>query len=123
MCTIVCITAFEAWKRRLEITSGYAYICRVAEKVLTNGEARSHFICHRSGVFRSEATGRRQPKKLGSNKIGTTCPSVMEVSRSVSDGKVHVEFYKTHIGHEADIQRLPSTKKTRPKNSGIYFLF
>lgn len=42
----------------------------------------------------------------------------MEVSRSLSDGKVHVEFWKTHIGHEPDLQRTPVPKKIRSKNSG-----
>lgn len=101
------------------MTSGYAYICRISEKTLSRGEAKTHFICHRSGTFKSESKGQRRLKKIGSNKIGTTCPSVMEVSRSLSDGKVHVEFWKTHIGHEADMQRTPVPKKIRPKNSGL----
>lgn len=111
------IEAFEIWKRRLEMTSGYAYARRISEKTLSTGEAKSHFICNRSGVFRSESTGQKSLKKGGSNKIGTTCPSVMEVSRSLSDGKIHVEFWKTHIGHEADIQRSLVRKKSRTKKS------
>ncbi|XP_035214273.1 D-ribitol-5-phosphate cytidylyltransferase-like isoform X2 [Stegodyphus dumicola] len=108
---------FETWKKRLEMTSGYAYIRRISEKMLRKGEAKSHYICHRSGVFRSESKGHRKLKKIGSNKIGTTCPSIMEVSRSLSDGKVKIVFWKTHFGHEADIQRTPISKKFRPRNS------
>lgn len=114
------IAAFETWKQRFETTSGYAYVRRISESILRKGEAKTHFICHRSGVFRSESTGQRRMKRTGSNKIGTTCPSIMEVSRSLSDGTVHIVFWKTHIGHEADVTRTPVPKKTHLKYSSVY---
>ncbi|GFU41526.1 d-ribitol-5-phosphate cytidylyltransferase [Nephila pilipes] len=106
---------FEIWKKRYEETTGYGYTLRVSEKVLRSGVAKSHFICHRSGIHKSESTGLRRLKKVGSNKIGTTCPSVMEVSRSLSDGKVNVMFWKTHIGHEADPEHTPIHKVKNTK--------
>ncbi|XP_054710760.1 D-ribitol-5-phosphate cytidylyltransferase-like isoform X2 [Uloborus diversus] len=108
---------FETWKKKMEISSGYAYIRRISEKKLQKGEAKTHFICHRSGIHKSESKGVRKQKEMGSNKIGSTCPSTMEVSRSLSDGKVHVIFWKTHIGHDAEIERTPVLKKFRPRNS------
>ncbi|GFY69109.1 d-ribitol-5-phosphate cytidylyltransferase [Trichonephila inaurata madagascariensis] len=106
---------FELWKKRFEETTGYGYTLRVSEKVLRSGVAKSHLICHRSGNRKSESTGQRRMKKAGSSKIGTVCPSVMEVSRSLSDGKVNVIFWKTHIGHEADPKHTPihKTKSTK----------
>ncbi|CAL1285034.1 unnamed protein product [Larinioides sclopetarius] len=106
---------FETWKTRYEETTGYGYTLRVSERVLRSGEAKSHYICHRSGVHKSESKGQRKLKKGGSNKIGTTCPSILEVSRSVADGSVKVVFWKTHIGHDADTIHLPihKTKSTK----------
>ncbi|GIY33206.1 d-ribitol-5-phosphate cytidylyltransferase [Caerostris darwini] len=93
--------SFQLWKTKYEETTGYGYTRRISEKALANGDIKSHFICHRSGIHKSGSTGQRKLKKIGSNKIGTTCPSTLEVTR-ISSGKVKVVFYKTHIGHKAD---------------------
>ncbi|GIY15266.1 d-ribitol-5-phosphate cytidylyltransferase [Caerostris extrusa] len=92
---------FNYGKQSMKKTTGYGYTRRISEKALANGDIKSHFICHRSGVHKSGSTGQRKLKKIGSNKIGTTCPSTLEVTR-MSSGKVKVVFYKTHIGHKAD---------------------
>ncbi|GBM14085.1 hypothetical protein AVEN_100137-1 [Araneus ventricosus] len=112
---------FETWKTRYEETTGYGYTLRVSERVLRSGEAKSHYICHRSGVHKSESKGQRRLKKGGSNKIGTTCPSILEVSRSLADGSVKVVFWNTHIGHDADPVHLPIHKTKSTKKLGIYY--
>ncbi|XP_071035057.1 D-ribitol-5-phosphate cytidylyltransferase isoform X1 [Parasteatoda tepidariorum] len=108
---------FESWKKGHEASSGYSYICRISKKLRQTGESKTQYICHRSGVHRSASKGHRKLKKVGSNKIGTTCPSLMDVSHSLSDGIVKVIYYKTHIGHDADIVRTSQYRAVRNKIS------
>ncbi|KAF8764046.1 D-ribitol-5-phosphate cytidylyltransferase-like [Argiope bruennichi] len=106
---------FETWKKSYEETSGYKYVCHSSEKILKTGEGKTYFFCHRSGVSKSDTTGLKSPRRCLSQKIGKTCPSAMEVSRSLADGTVKVDFWKTHIGHTAEPEFATPCKKSKTK--------
>ncbi|KAG8191351.1 hypothetical protein JTE90_006097 [Oedothorax gibbosus] len=102
---------FESWKKGVEQSSGQSWVRRISEKNLKRGEAKTYFICHRSGVHRPKSSPctRKRPETL---KIGTTCPSIMEVSR-FPDGSIKVLFFTTHVGHGVESPRAPHRKPKR----------
>ncbi|GBM96376.1 D-ribitol-5-phosphate cytidylyltransferase [Araneus ventricosus] len=106
---------FEMWKKSFEETSGYKYVCHSSEKTLKTGEGKTYFFCHRSGVSKGDGTSLKSPRRCVSLKIGKTCPSAMEVSRSLANGTVRVDFLKTHIGHTADPEFATPCKKSKTK--------
>lgn len=63
----------------------------------------------------------RALKHIGSVKIGKACPSRMEVTLEPNGEQtttVHVKFWKTHHGHNAELGRVPLNKGSRAEIAG-----
>nr|CAD7430357.1 unnamed protein product [Timema monikensis] len=69
--------------------------------------------CHRQGSY-IDSVGeqrKRQIKRQGSNKMGSACPSYIEMTE---DGNsIYVVYYKGHYGHNCTFRRLPLSKEDR----------
>ncbi|XP_046988402.1 uncharacterized protein LOC124594095 [Schistocerca americana] len=62
-----------------------------------------YYHCHRSFNFNSKGTGARRVKSMGTNKIGSTCPSNMQVT--ITEDKCCLKFFPKHMGHTQDVGR------------------
>nr|CAD7586243.1 unnamed protein product [Timema genevievae] len=75
--------------------------------------------CHRQGTY-IDSVGeqrKRQIKRQGSNKIGSACPSYIEMTE---DGNsIYVVYYKGHYGHNCTFGRLPLAKEDRIRIAGL----
>nr|CAD7414460.1 unnamed protein product [Timema poppensis] len=76
-------------------------------------------LCHRQGSY-IDSVGeqrKRQIKRQGSNKIGSACPSYIEMTE---DGNsIYVVYYKGHYGHNCTFGRLPLAKEDRIQIAGL----
>lgn len=97
------------------------YVLDRAPSKLRDGSIRKFYYCHRSFSFIKKGNNIRETKSTGSNKIGTVCPSMLEVT--AKDRNASVKFWKTHFGHKTgEIGRITIHKETRKKVAGnIYF--
>ncbi|XP_069670529.1 zinc finger and BTB domain-containing protein 49-like isoform X2 [Periplaneta americana] len=50
---------------------------------------------------------------MGTNKIDAACPSTIEVL--IKDGTYYVKFFPVHMGHDAEIERIPQHTSERAK--------
>ncbi|XP_069676181.1 uncharacterized protein [Periplaneta americana] len=53
---------------------------------------------------------------MGTNKIDAACPSTMEVF--IRDGTYYVKFFPIHVGHDAEIERMPLDVNERATLAG-----
>lgn len=97
---------FKYWKEQVERSTNCKYSQERGGKADKYGIVKVPFQCHRSGYYVSKGKGIRHLKKQGSCKINGYCPAGFEVSKDNKDGKCHVIFTKTHIGHGNDIIHL-----------------
>lgn len=76
---------------------------------------RSYYGCHRSGSSRLTGTGKRL-KWSHSSKIGSICPARIVVTNI--EGRITVDYCKTHVGHSKSIKFLHLTKEERDELAG-----
>lgn len=101
----------------------YARMTGVKKFLNKSGKWREYYACHRSGTFVPGGTGKKNLKKSGSCKIGSTCTASMTLT--CTDSEVYVESYcRSHFGHGSDppISKDTLTRWKRkwsdPKRSG-----
>lgn len=112
-----CHTAdFITWKEQEEKTSNAHFVKSTGAKRLPDGTVKSYFLCHRTGIFKPEGTGKRQLKSQGSCKIGKHCFSSMTLSES--NGKIKVAYQKNHHGHQFDVGHLRLNARERAAIAG-----
>ncbi|XP_067141808.1 zinc finger protein 800-like [Centruroides vittatus] len=102
---------FESWKRKTESRSSSSYVLHTSMNTLSDGTQKKFYNCHRSHHYRKFGQNIRSLKSSGSNKIGTACPSRIEVLEN--QNSIAVKFWKTHVGHSIDIERIYLSKETR----------
>lgn len=100
------IEEFNSWKTEQEARNVSCYIKRV------NSENIASYVCHRSGYYKAEGTGKRCLKVTGSSKINAFCPSEIRAYIGKS-GSVIVKYLPCHIGHENDIKHIRLTKEEK----------
>jgi len=109
--------AFRDWKTREEnaTISFYAFQCSYS---LKEGNVQK-YQCHRSGYFVSKRKGEkiREVKRMGSNKINSTCPARITVTEGRS-GTVKVQYICTHVGHEQEVARVRLASSKKETNFG-----
>ncbi|XP_035212527.1 uncharacterized protein LOC118186520 [Stegodyphus dumicola] len=94
------VEEFKAWKTFVEKSSSDRYV-RASSAIRIKSGSRTYYYCHRSGLQRSIATGKKMLKIQGSNKIGATCPASMAITEyDAHPGQVWVTYWKTHVGHD-----------------------
>jgi len=82
---------------------------------ITNGKefATKYYACHRSGLFVEKVapgyTRKRKLKSQGSCKLNFNCTSTI-TCKIFTNNEHHIEFVKTHYGHECEIQHLKLSK-------------
>nr|CAD7454063.1 unnamed protein product [Timema tahoe] len=110
---------FNKWKTEIEKETRSSYVKDCASYRLSGGELKSLFRCHRQGTY-IDSVGeqrKRQIKRQGSNKIGSACPSYIEMTE---DGNsIYVVYYKGHYGHNCTFGRLPLAKEDRIRIAGL----
>ncbi|XP_035212514.1 uncharacterized protein LOC118186517 isoform X1 [Stegodyphus dumicola] len=94
------VEEFKAWKTFVEKSSSDRYVREFSGLRIKSG-SRTYYYCHRSGMHKSKATGKKMIKIQGSNKVGSTCPASMVVTEyDAHPGQVWVTYWKTHLGHD-----------------------
>ncbi|XP_065206325.1 uncharacterized protein LOC135835821 [Planococcus citri] len=101
---------FEAWKKSKETETASQFVKDFQAKKQKSGDSVSWYHCHRSFNFRLHrkagfVSTKKKTKNLGTNKLNFTSPAHFKLIRK-QDGNLIVEFYKTHIGHECEVQRM-----------------
>lgn len=95
------------------------YVLHTSSILLSNGDKKEFYNCHRSYNYIPKGNGIRFIKSQGSNKTGKACPSRMEVLVKL-DGSVVVKYFKTHLGHSLDVGSVFLSKEVRAEIAGIY---
>ncbi|CAL4171680.1 unnamed protein product [Meganyctiphanes norvegica] len=90
---------FHQWKEDIEDKEGIKYIAHKGQKNNKDGSCTRIYFCSRSGTYCYNGTGKRSSKNQGTSKIGTYCPSTMNIYCS-AEGIVKCKYYKTHLAHE-----------------------
>ncbi|XP_047112053.1 uncharacterized protein LOC124788816 [Schistocerca piceifrons] len=103
---------FLKWKEEMECATHSKFIKSCGTKFYDEGPT-CYYVCHRSGQFTSKGDGRRHLKLTGSNKINGKCPA--EIKVQYKEGKCHVTFVSTHVGHDLDLSHLNLTEKEQMK--------
>ncbi|KAJ8911683.1 hypothetical protein NQ315_017135 [Exocentrus adspersus] len=98
------ISTFLAWKEETELENRSKFI-KKHFVVKSQAHEITDFICHRSGYFYSEGTGKRHFNILGSKKIDGFCPANIRLIKN-NDGSCKAVFLNTHVGHENDLGHL-----------------
>ncbi|XP_047118783.1 uncharacterized protein LOC124799264 [Schistocerca piceifrons] len=97
-----CLADFEEWKISYEKVNHVRYVMNCSEQERLEKRVR-YYHCHRSFNFNSKGTGARCVKSMGTNKIGSTCPSNMQVT--ITEDKCCLKFFAKHMGHTQDVGR------------------
>ncbi|XP_026469761.1 uncharacterized protein LOC113373696 [Ctenocephalides felis] len=104
------IKDFELWKTDIERKEFSHYVkCNSGYKSKTDDKT-IYFDCHRSYTNDQKPTVRLFTKT--SNKTGYACPSRIGCTIN-HNGTVHVEFWKTHVGHSQDIKFISLDKNLK----------
>ncbi|CAB0007690.1 unnamed protein product, partial [Nesidiocoris tenuis] len=94
--------AFQNWKLSVEDRDTAKFVIRTSKNLQSKQVA--YYRCHRSGPARyrrDEKSRKRLVKVQGSCKTNTLCPALIKASFH-PDGKVSVEFRRSHFGHAAE---------------------
>ncbi|XP_049939119.1 uncharacterized protein LOC126413260 [Schistocerca serialis cubense] len=97
-----CLVDFEEWKISYEKVNHVRYVMNCSEQERLEKRVR-YYHCHRSFNFNSKGTGARCVKSMGTNKIGSTCPSNMQVT--ITEDKCCLKFFPKQMGHTQDVGR------------------
>lgn len=104
------ISEFITWKSHEERENKVGY-CKVRGTKRTGETEKYYFECVRSSLNHSLKDNRKRAiKSQGSCKMSFSCSSQIIVSRNSESGRCIVTYYKTHYGHEQDIQHLHLSK-------------
>ncbi|XP_072399485.1 uncharacterized protein [Diabrotica undecimpunctata] len=103
---------FFEWKLSVENSDKNNFVLNRGKTSAADGKSKSTFYCFRDGYFKSRGSNVRQEKMLGSNKINGHCPAKMEVI-TLPTGEIKVEFFKTHVGHQNEVERMRLSKKEK----------
>jgi hypothetical protein len=103
---------FKKWKDKMEEKFLSFYALDTSAKLLSDGNKKEYYSCHRSYKYIRKGQDIRTLKSTGTNKIESACSSRIEASIK-SDGCVPVNFWKTHVGHTSDIGCVLLNKQTK----------
>ncbi|CAL4138516.1 unnamed protein product, partial [Meganyctiphanes norvegica] len=110
-----CKSDFEEWLEQEETNTNSQFAKSTGQKVSNkNGKMTVYYACRRSGIYRSQGTGKRNLKAQGSCKTGRSCPASLKVIMH-PEGEVDVAYCKTHFGHQLELAH--TTHKTSFKQS------
>nr|XP_042897932.1 uncharacterized protein LOC107450172 [Parasteatoda tepidariorum] len=101
--------SFDIWKGSFEKETVSHFIQRSTKK-LSDLSVVKYYVCHRSGKSRirvSDGERKRHVKTMGTNKINSSCPATMKVTKHSDRGNISVELQSVHVGHEHEAARLP----------------
>ncbi|KAL0852792.1 hypothetical protein ABMA27_012599 [Loxostege sticticalis] len=87
---------FMLFKSAIQEETKYRFRKTTASKQTIEG-VRSHYMCSQSGVYVYQGKGKRPAPERQIYKTGKACPAHMIVTETMD--RVHVTFYKTHVGH------------------------
>ncbi|XP_065202653.1 uncharacterized protein LOC135832998 [Planococcus citri] len=90
---------FMSWKKLKEKKTHCKFILKRRQEKST-----AHFICHRSGTFKSKGKNLRLLKIQGSKKINAFCPAAIDVV--IGKNVCRANFISTHVGHCNDLKHL-----------------
>jgi len=77
------------------------------------------YVCRRSGKNRPPRGLGKRPRKIPSIKTGVCCPAQIRIRNE--DGKIVVDYCKTHLGHDIAPRATGEKRRTeRPLPSGIF---
>ncbi|XP_049779353.1 uncharacterized protein LOC126176251 [Schistocerca cancellata] len=110
-----CLADFEEWKISYEKVNHVRYVMNCSEQERLEKRVR-YYHCHRSFNFNSKGTGARCVKSMGTNKIGSTCPSNMQVT--ITEDKCCLKFFPKHMGHTQDVGRTFLHRNERAELAG-----
>ncbi|XP_026479228.1 uncharacterized protein LOC113385593 [Ctenocephalides felis] len=104
------IQDFELWKADIEQKELSHYVKANSGYKSKTDDKTIYFDCHRSYTYDQKPTVRLFTKT--SNKTGYACPS--RISCTINhNGTVHVEFWKTHVGHTQQIKFISLDKSLK----------
>ncbi|VEN46173.1 unnamed protein product [Callosobruchus maculatus] len=112
---------FNKWKDDMQTRSVSYYSLDTSTKHLSCGDFKQYYNCHRSYTYKPKGKNIRSLKATGTNKIGSACPSRLEVTIKGTMEKselVQVKFWKTHYGHSLDLGHTCLGKDTRKELAG-----
>ncbi|XP_022194159.2 uncharacterized protein LOC111051886 [Nilaparvata lugens] len=103
-----CQEDFEIWRKSVEKRS---YFVKYRQNYImdSSNAVKSYFRCNRSGIYKGETSPtkrKRHLKSQGSSKIGSFCPAGIRAT-TYKNGKISVEFIKTHVGHDLELAHIP----------------
>ncbi|KAK5638775.1 hypothetical protein RI129_013070 [Pyrocoelia pectoralis] len=101
---------FTAWKQDVETRSKCCWVKQSGTK-----SNKDYYICNRSGNSRviSDKIRKRSLKSQGSSKINATaCTSNISL-KSQDDGSFKGLYFKTHYGHEVNLQHVRLSKNVK----------
>lgn len=95
---------FIRWKEEYEVEHNVSYVQSTSRKKLSRDPTSLAYIiyynCHRSESKTRNISSRKRTKFVGSQKIGTCCPSRMRVI--TREDKITAYFIDTHVGHKCE---------------------
>lgn len=105
---------FLNWKADVENKTYSRYLRNSKYKISNNSESHEtvYYCCHRSGSYIPKGKGIRQLKSKGSNKINAYCPASIQLEKN-NNGNCNILFIETHIGHEAEVERIQLSDSER----------
>lgn len=95
---------FTEWKAQFELDTKSYYVLLKGSTLTKKQGKVSHYICHRSGCFKSKGRGVRNLKSNGSNKINGFCPAYIKAAENLKG--VTVTYVEQHVGHDFDLHHL-----------------
>ncbi|XP_074604044.1 uncharacterized protein LOC141857445 [Brevipalpus obovatus] len=98
---------FLAWKSRMEDDETAHYALKTGKRE----DKRRYYECNRSGEYKSEGSNIRARRQKDTRKIGKRCPSTIRVHEK--DDKIHVTFYRTHVGHQKEMKHISIPQNDR----------
>jgi len=109
---------FVEWKDHIQNKTFTSYVLDTAPKILSNGDKKRYFNCHRSHEFKTKSKNLRRMKNGNTNKIGAACPARLEVITVNNTEAIKIKYWKTHLGHSSDIGRTYLSKSDRIQIAG-----
>ncbi|XP_049763824.1 zinc finger protein 234-like [Schistocerca cancellata] len=100
---------FLQWKIKMEGEKCVSFV-KKGGGIIDPEKFKTYYFCHRSGNVIKSGMGLRL--RGPSVKIGRTCPASLIVTKMPS-GKVSVQFYATHTGHNFSVGSLHLTPADR----------
>ncbi|EFA09886.1 hypothetical protein TcasGA2_TC012035 [Tribolium castaneum] len=106
-------TEFKKWLHNEETENYVQYVHLTATKRRSTGAETYYYECSRTGKrsYVDDTARKRRARKCVS-KLNRGCTSQIIVNKS-HDGTLSVNYFKTHYGHEVDLEHVKLSKQDR----------